>query len=120
MTYKELANEPTEGITLSKLQMEMLVWQGHNFPDRQEHIPLLGVGEELGKLNHAFIKTAQGIRTNENHKEKMVDAVADLMIFLADFCNSQGIVMQEALDKTWSQVRLRDWQKDKETGNANS
>lgn len=95
---------------LELVQREMRVWQEHNFPTREPWVPLLGVGEELGELNHAFIKRAQGIRGSAGeHTEALKDAVGDLLIFLADFCNSQDIDMHQVLWDTWNSVRERDW-----------
>jgi len=92
------------------LQAQMKVWQAHNFPGREEWKPLLGVGEELGELNHAFLKLKQGIRgTPEQHRAKMKDAIGDLLIFLADFCNSQDLNMTDCMITTWCDVKKRDW-----------
>lgn len=103
-------------LTLRRLQSQMKRWQGHNFPDRPSYQPLLGAVEELGELAHAHIKSEQGIRTGEDHESAKMDAVADVVIFLADYCNAEGIDFQDALDCTWEMVSKRDWQAYPENG----
>jgi NTP pyrophosphatase (non-canonical NTP hydrolase) len=80
--------------------------------------PLLGAMEELGELAHAQLKSEQGIRMNEDHRANKIDAIADVIIYLADYCNGQGIDLEDALRTTWNQVRQRDWTRNKETGTS--
>jgi NTP pyrophosphatase (non-canonical NTP hydrolase) len=103
----------SRGLTLTRLQAENKVWADHNFPDRRAHQALLGAAEEIGELCHAHLKSEQGIRgTAEQHHDAKVDAVADVVIFLVDYCNMNGIDLQTAIEKTWAEVRKRDWRKD--------
>lgn len=118
--------------TLTLIQKEMRGWQKHNFPNRGVHIPLLGMGEEigelahvsednsqhivelcrtLGKLYHAHIKKEQGIRKNEDHDKNKKDAIADIMIYLIDYSNDHGYILYEILADVWAQVSSRDWVK---------
>jgi len=94
---------------LRQLQDEQRPWVQHNFGDRPSWWPLLGVMEELGELAHAHLKKAQGIRTNEDHDAKAADAVADIVIFLADYCSAVGIDLESVVRDTWAEVRTRDW-----------
>ena len=94
---------------LKKMQEEQKPWVKHNFGDRPSWMPLLGVVEELGELAHAHLKKAQGIRVNENHDENIKDAVADIVIFLADYCSSVGIDLEKVVQETWDKVKQRDW-----------
>lgn len=96
---------------LNTVQEELKPWQDHNFPGRPSWVPLLGIQEEAGELAHAYIKRHQGIRNTENHEANIRDAVADLIVFLCDFCNAEGINLEEELVKTWNQVKQRDWKK---------
>jgi hypothetical protein len=67
----------------------------HNFGDRPAWQTLLGVVEEVGELSHAHLKAAQGIRgTREQHHVAKIDAVADIVIFLADYCTAEGIDLE--------------------------
>lgn len=103
---------------LEKFQDQVNVWAVHNFgPDVPGWQPLLGIGEEAGELMHAYLKMSQGIRGG---REKFVvdasDAVGDLMVFLADFCNRTGLDMNKCMSETWKKVSKRDWKKDPEKG----
>jgi NTP pyrophosphatase (non-canonical NTP hydrolase) len=75
----------------------------------------VGVQEEVGELAHAFLKAHQGIRTSEDHAAAERDAVADIVVYLADFCNAREIDFQATLEETWAKVRQRDWKKDSAT-----
>lgn len=99
-----------------ELQEKHGQWAETNFPNAEKWEPLVGMQEELGELSHAFLKMHQGIRVNEDHEGKMVDAVGDILIYMADFCNRNGIDMQEALETTWAEVKERDWKNNKQDG----
>ena len=101
----------TSPLTLSRLQAEQAPWVLHNFGKRPSYWPLLGAVEELGELAHAHLKAEQGIRTTEDHAANKIDAVADVVIYLADYCTAEGIDLQAAVEKTWEEVKLRDWKK---------
>lgn len=104
-------------LTFKKLQQEHRRWAEHNFPHSQPYHPLLGALEELGELAHAHLKSEQGIRgTRQELREKKIDAVADVIIFLADYCSKNNIDMQQAVESTWNEVKKRDWQKNNRTG----
>lgn len=67
--------------TLQTLAPQVGAWGAHNF---DLHAPHLGIAEEAGELVHSLLKSAQGIRgTPEEHRAKIVDAIADMMIFAA-------------------------------------
>lgn len=104
-------------LTFKQLQDEQRPWVEHNFPGRQSFYPLLGAVEELGELAHAHLKNLQGIRgTEAEHRAAAADAVADTIIFLADYCTAMGFDLQEVVEQTWEKVRLRDWRSDPEHG----
>lgn len=104
-------------LTLRQLQAEQKQWVEHNFPGREDYYPLLGAVEELGELAHAHLKQRQGIRgTAEQHAAKAKDAVADVIIFLADYCTARGFDLQEAVEETWAQVKKREWRNDPTNG----
>jgi len=98
-------------ISLRQLQGEQKEWVRHNFPNAKPYHPLLGVCEEAGELCHAHLKREQGIRENENHIENAKDAVADIIIFLADYCTKNDIDLQDCLNETWPKVKQRNWRK---------
>ncbi len=103
---------------LRRLQAEVAEWSAKNFgtPYGSGYRPLLGVVEEVGELSHAHLKVEQGIRGGQDHWVDKVDAVGDILIYLADYCAGQGIDMDDAVRKTWDKVRQRDWKKNPESG----
>ena len=105
-------------MNLQQLQLEVAQWSFEQFGGKHGsgYRPLLGAVEELGELAHAHLKQEQGIRTNEDHQANKIDAVADTIIYLADYCSQQGIDLGQAVRVTWSEVRQRDWKADKEKG----
>ena len=132
---RRVCDDRTDG-TLRVLQAEQVSWVKHNFGDRPAWQPLLGLMEEigelteatggnqhitelvrvLGRLAHADLKSFQGIRTNEDHDAKAKDAVADIVIFLADYCSARGWDMEDIVQSTWDQVKRRDWKRDRAKG----
>lgn len=103
--------------TLTDLQAEQRPWVLRNFGERPTWMPLMGAVEELGELAHAHLKAAQGIRgTAAEHAEAAKDAVADVVIYLADYCSSRGWDMNEIVFSVWDQVKQRDWKADPSRG----
>ncbi len=101
---------------LKRLQNEQRPWVKHNFGDRPSWHPLLGLVEEVGELCHAHLKQAQGIRTNEDHELDKMDAIGDIVIYLADYCSAEGIDLQVVVEETWKDVKERDWKNNPERG----
>src|SRR5947209_12487609 len=55
-----------------------------------------GIFEEAGEIAHARLKRAQGIRgTAAEHDAAEKDALADLFIFLCDYCSRSEIDLEE-------------------------
>jgi NTP pyrophosphatase (non-canonical NTP hydrolase) len=75
--------------------------------------------EELGELSHAFLKKHQRIRMDEDHDAAMVDAIGDLVIYLAGFCNAAHLDLASSVEATWIGVKKRDWVKYPERGVPN-
>lgn len=72
--------------------------------------PLLGIGEELGELNHAYLKREQGVRgSREKHDAEIRDAVGDILVFLAAFCTAERIDMDDCRITVWNEVKERDY-----------
>jgi hypothetical protein len=111
-------------LTLKTLQDEVAVWVEKNFRPQRVDLefawrPLLGVGEELGELDHAHLKMVQGIRGDrEKHIAAAKDAVGDIVVFLCDYCSAMGFDLQDIVETTWSEVKKRDWKKDPTNGGA--
>jgi len=97
-------------MNLYYLQREVGAWSQRNFGDQPAWCPLLGVVEEVGELSHSYLKRSQGIRgTDAEHLLAMEDAVGDIVIYLADFCNRMGFDMAELVATAWREVKERDW-----------
>ena len=105
-------------MNLTRLQCEVGEWARKNFPHAKPHQPLLGIQEEAGELAHSHLKMEQGIRVNEDHQAAKADAIGDLLIFAAHYCELNGLEMEECLAETWAKVQQRDWMQHKETGEA--
>jgi len=104
-------------LTFRGLQDEQRPWAVHNFPGREPGDPLLGAVEELGELCHAHLKRKQGIRGTPAELEVAAkDAVADIVIYLADYCTARGFDFQTLMEETWAKVKARDWKADPVTG----
>jgi len=71
---------------------------------------LLGVVEEVGELSHSHLKAEQQIRgTQQEHWDKKIDAIGDIVIFLCGYCNKSNISLEEAIKTTWENTKQRDW-----------
>jgi len=97
--------------TFATLQAQVSVWSFENFGLHDGTQPLLGVVEEVGELSHVHLKTLQNIRNAETTKEARVDAVGDILVYLADYCFRENINMQLAVQETWKKVQRRNWKK---------
>lgn len=104
-------------LSFAKLQQEVGEWSRKNFPNNTPENPFLGLVEELGELAHALLKAKQGIRgTQEQHEAAAKDAVGDLLVYMADFCERKGWSMQDIIESVWDTVKQRDWTKNKKDG----
>ncbi len=75
----------------SEIQVEVGEWSSKNFPGQPDVNPLLGSGEEIGEL-------AECINFDSIPSEKELDAVGDVLVYLADFCAIRGLDYQKAYD----------------------
>lgn len=99
------------------LQLEVGEWSRKNFPNNRQDNPFYGVVEEVGELAHALLKQDQGIRgTFEEHTNDAKDAVGDILVYLADFCERRNWSMQEIVEEVWGKVKQRDWTKNQKDG----
>jgi NTP pyrophosphatase (non-canonical NTP hydrolase) len=108
--------------TLSWLQSEHADWLAHNFPEQKTHEPLLGLVEEVGELAHCHLKHDQGIRgyDDSTYREDAADAVGDIVIYLASYCNANGFDLELCVEDTWYRVQARDWKGDPTDGGESS
>lgn len=95
---------------LCRFQSEVGQWSRDNFGAQPSTNPLLGITEEVGELSHAHLKGLQGIRhTPEEVRSMKVDAIADILVYMADYCEREGIDLEGAVIVTWKKVRERNW-----------
>jgi len=117
MSNSKLSDFTLTKLNFNKLQQEVGEWSRKNFPNNTPNNPFLGMVEEVGELAHALLKADQGIRgTAAEHEEAAMDAVGDILVFMADFCERKGWSMQEIIEEVWDRVKHRDWTKNKKDG----
>ena len=96
------------------LQEQVVPWQAKNFPGQTRCEIALGIGEEVGELQRAVLKLAQGIRgTPEQWLAEMANELGDVTIKLCDSASSHGIDLQKAVWDRWAEIEKRDWTVDK-------
>jgi NTP pyrophosphatase (non-canonical NTP hydrolase) len=71
------------------------------------------VGVHVGRLAHAHLKMAQGIRGDKKkHIAEATDAIAGIYFSLRDVCTFNKLDLHECIESAWAQVKQRDWKKD--------
>lgn len=109
-------------LNFRQLQEEHYAWVSHNFPEQlndptRKDDGFDGLVEEVGELARARLKRRQGIRgTKEEWDAQEQDALADAIVFITSYCNAHGIDLQTVVEKTWNEVKKRDWIKHPKTG----
>lgn len=99
---------------INKIQQLASEWSKKNFGPHygSGYRNLLGLSEEVGELCHAQLKGEQGIRhTPEEIKKLKIDAIGDIVIFLCNYCDSQGLSLNECVISAWDEIKGRDWRK---------
>lgn len=127
-----MAENTVNSVDLTRLTHEVGEWAEENFGDQdairrsvnergKRRDPgadlgalfcVLGVNEEAGELTHSVLKRAQGIREDEGGvgREAEVDAVGDIVVYLADFCYRRGYDLEECVRQAWDgEVSQREW-----------
>jgi NTP pyrophosphatase (non-canonical NTP hydrolase) len=72
---------------------------------------LLGVMEEVGELCEAQLRREDVWPEGAGYDAEAKDAVADVQVYLMDFCNRNGWDMLSLLISTCEQVFKRDWKR---------
>ena len=108
-------------MSLREIQREIGEWSRRNFGEQVSKAtgqrlgslcPLLGVQEELGELCHVVLKRHQGIRGYDDdvkYQTERDDALADILVFLCDFSEDEGVDLEGVLAMAWNKVKSRDW-----------
>lgn len=76
-----------------QLQTEVGEWSKENFPGQPDVNPFLGSAEEAGEL-------AEVIRMDQNPDKEELDAVGDILVYLADFCSKRDLEYQRAYEES--------------------
>lgn len=77
-------------LTYDQFQKEHLEWSAHNWREQPPWVPLLGIVEEVGELASS--------RVTDGGVASAADAVGDILVYLAHYCNDMDVSMQEAWD----------------------
>lgn len=72
-----------------QLQEEQIPWVKHNFGKRPSWMPLSGIVEEYGE----YLEAQQ-----TSDKDGQIDALADIVIFLSDYCTARSWDLQAFWD----------------------
>lgn len=124
-------------LSLNKIQALVHEWGFNNFGNNVSKTtgqelgsiaPLIGMGEELGELQHCILKAHQGIRgfsengtLTQKYFDERDDALADILIYMCDFASRENVNLLEVLNKTWRKiVSKRDWKKNPKEGDSNN
>lgn len=85
-----------------------------------EMVPLMLALKAMGNADRAQLKAEQGIRGSASeHEARGKDAVADVIIYLADYCAAKGWDLGEIVETTWTNtVQKRNWRANPNTGDA--
>jgi len=91
------------------------MWSIKNFGKQDPYLPLLGIVEEVGELCHAHLKMKQRIRGHKDkHEEEAKDAIGDIVIYLADYCDRMEFDLAKCIQTAWQEVKGRDWTTERE------
>jgi NTP pyrophosphatase (non-canonical NTP hydrolase) len=113
---------------ISKIQDELKHWMEYNFGKTPDHHGVLGTVEEIGelalalgssvgKLSYSQLKLEKGIRrTPEELAEMAQDAIGDIFLCLLGYCVRRGWSAEDIFEKTWNEVKTRDWIKNPKNG----
>lgn len=104
---------------LRQFQRDHDGWLRHNFPDVQPWEALAGIVEEVGELSHAHLKGYNGIRglsEPASVRAAKSDAIGDIFIYMVSYCNTNGLDLEECIERAWREVQARDWQADPQKG----
>jgi hypothetical protein len=73
-------------LNFAQLQFEVGEWSRRNFPNNTRTHPLLGIIEEIGELDAAV------------GAEDINDAIADAVIYLADYCSRNSLTVPSSYE----------------------
>jgi NTP pyrophosphatase (non-canonical NTP hydrolase) len=80
-------------VSWSALQSDVGTWAKDNFGEQPAVNPFLGTAEEIGELTEYLL--TEDISAGS---EEELDAVGDILVFFADFCDRHGFSYSEAAE----------------------
>lgn len=98
-----------EDFDIEKFQGEVITWAHHNFPNSDHMNPLVGLTEEMGELFETFQCHHTCGWTGTQKDSNWVDAVGDMMIFLAHYCALNGYHFLQCYDRVNADYQIMLW-----------
>jgi NTP pyrophosphatase (non-canonical NTP hydrolase) len=95
---------------VAQTQEAIYEWSLEQFGDQDPENPLIGAQEELGEVSRIVLKGKQGIRQEELADEDLEMEVADIVIYLMDFCARNDVDLAEGLHRARTKVLDRDFE----------
>lgn len=95
---------------VAQTQQAIYEWSLEQFGDQDPENPLIGAQEELGEVSRIVLKGKQGIRQEELADEDLEMEVADIVIYLMDFCARNDVDLAEGLHRARTKVLDRDFE----------
>ena len=92
---------------LHELQTKQKEWFDRNELQSEPHTHLLDVTEEVGELAHAHLKYEQGLIRRGEYLKEATDAVGDITIMLAGYCNDNGLDFDSCVTNAWDAIKDR-------------
>ena len=106
-------------IDIKQFQAMQALWLKKNFPDAQPWEALAGIVEEVGELSHAHLKGFNKIRGLDDPQKVAAaksDAIGDIFVYMASYCNTNDLDLEECIFSAWEEVQRRNWRLNPEDG----
>lgn len=100
---------------LAAFQAAVGKWHRQNFSEASSIEIALKLASEVGELAHACGLLHGGLVTAAGLLRQEKDAVGDIMVVLAAYCEKRGLDMQGCIEMAWREVRQRDYRAHPET-----
>lgn len=95
-------------MTLEEIQQQVAAWSRSTFPDDTSDTKLKVLVGEVGELCEADAKEDQGILSPTDGHALVTDAVGDIVIALAGYCELWGLDLDACVSQAWAKVSQRD------------
>jgi hypothetical protein len=77
---------------------------------QRPHDPILRAQAELGSIAEAYQNMEAGeYGSPEHHLNNMVQAAAEVVLALTEFCARQELDLQDAVEHVWHKRRMKRW-----------